>query len=62
MPTGEFNDEQLVERIGELEDEIESIKVRLMDNSKIEELTRRIAQCESLAGIKDEKDQDVKFE
>jgi hypothetical protein len=62
MPTGEFNDEQLVERIGELEDEIESIKVRLMDKSKIEELTRRIAQCESLAGIKDEKDQDVKFE
>ena len=62
MPTGEFNDEQLVERIGELEEQIESIKVRLMDNSKIEDLTRRIAHCESLAGIKDEKDEDVKFE
>jgi hypothetical protein len=62
MPTDESNDEQLVERIGQLEGQIESIKVRLMDNSKIEELTKRIAQCESLAGIKDEKDDDVKFE
>ncbi len=63
MPQGEFGEEeQLAERVSELEEQIESIKARLGDNSKIEQLTKRIAHCESLAGIADEKHQDVKFE
>jgi hypothetical protein len=63
MPEQEFaEEEQLAERVNELEDQIASIKARLMDNSKIDQLTRRIALCESLAGISDEKNEDVKFE
>jgi hypothetical protein len=63
MPEQEFAEEkQLAERVNQLEDQIVSIKARLMDNSKIDQLTRRITLCESLAGISDEKNEDVKFE
>ena len=63
MPQGEFaEEEQLTERVSELEGQIESIKARLLDNSKVDQLTRRIALCESLAGISGEKNEDVKFE
>ena len=63
MPQGEFaEEEQLAERVSELEEQIESIKARLLDNSKVDQLTKRIALCESLAGISDEKNEDVKFE
>jgi len=39
------------EKINVLEFEIGSLKARLDDDSKIAELTRRIAACETLAGI-----------
>lgn len=64
MPAGQdfAEEEQLAERVSELEEQIESIKARLQDNSKIDQLTKRIALCESLAGVADEKNEDVKFE
>jgi len=58
----ENDDTQLTNRIGQLENQIEAIKARLSDDTKIEQLNRRIAHCESLAGITDEKNEDVKFE
>lgn len=42
---------QLVERVTFLETEIENLKARLNDQSQIEHLVQRIANCENLAGI-----------
>ena len=47
----------LEEKIHTLEFEVESLKARLADDTKLNELVRRIAACESLAGI-----QDIKYE
>ena len=48
----------LVEKIDNLEYQIEHIKKQLGDMSSIEELSRRIGNCESLAGITQTKDEE----
>ncbi len=48
---------ELIERICVLEEQIESIKKQLRDTSSIDDLTRRIANCENLAGISHMKDE-----
>lgn len=42
---------QLAERVSFLESEIENLKSRLNDDSELEKLAMRVANCESLAGI-----------
>lgn len=41
----------LVDKIVSLEHQIESIKKQLSDTSAIDDLNKRIANCENLAGI-----------
>lgn len=42
---------ELMDKIGVLEDQIEILKKQLNDTTLIDALTRRIANCENLAGI-----------
>jgi hypothetical protein len=42
---------QLAERVSLLESEIENLKEKLNDQSIIEQLAQRVANCEHLAGI-----------
>lgn len=42
---------ELIEKISSLEEQIASLKKQLNDTSSIDELNRRIANCENLAGI-----------
>jgi hypothetical protein len=46
------------DKIASLEMEVLSLKARLADDSKISELMRRIAACESLAGIQEAESND----
>lgn len=42
---------QLLQKIEDMENEIENLRNKLNDHTQLDNLMRRIAHCESLAGI-----------
>ena len=50
-PKANSEKQQLTERVEQLESEIENLKQRLNDQTEIEKLVKRVANCEHLAGI-----------
>ena len=53
MPSSPKAQEQahLAEKVAHMEQEIETLRNKLGDNTQLEELLKRVANCESLAGV-----------